>query len=232
MSIILNSFCRHHRLAFHPCHDYRHICSFWRVFFGRMSVPGICRKEFSLPSTQPTRPSGDIAVLDLPQLRWEDVFCHGFGTGWKCLPLHSNFTGSHFKFILGVANFVLLEVRLYKLSTTPSADNQEPPQKQARVHEPRLVFEEPFFWGAPVSGCRLLVRGDSLLCINWLRGLWAPRDRAVRQYLSHMHNVLHQLHCLGVQPRNEESDLFYHIYRELNVVPDVLAASPMGDSAH
>eukprot|EP00973_Karenia_brevis_P037423 5160788-Karenia_brevis.AAC.1 len=72
--------------------------------------------------------------------------------------------------------------------------------------------------------CRVEILGDSLLVVNWLRGLWDIKFRIYKHRVAHMVNQLERLcqQCL-IAPATDSSDFHRHVYRELNTEADAKA---------
>ena len=66
--------------------------------------------------------------------------------------------------------------------------------------------------------------GDSLLVINWARGIWRGKFASYSKRLLSIQSAVEAMaSSVNPRPRTDSAELFRHVYRELNGETDRLA---------
>ncbi len=158
-----------------------------------------------------------------PNTCWENVLIHCFGDWWKERASTKEWHTTHAQFIL--ASYSRLGRRSledqYAQNPATLGDRLQPPLKR-----PRLVAHQAVKWDLGGASHRVEILGDSLLVINWAMGVWYPRFLPYLRRMIKVQRMFEGMLDSGmVMPRTDASDIFRHIYRELNAEADRLAGS-------
>ncbi len=156
-------------------------------------------------------------------LQWEDVLVEIFGDRWKQNAAHAQWKGTCDQFIgkgYGILGARPLETRFGRARRT--AATEEPRRKKARTCVEKVRLQ----WGPiPAGACRIEFLGDSLLVINWMRGIWKVNFASYSKRVSMLQQRLEQS-CRNslLAPSCDYMDFHRHIFRELNTVADSKAS--------
>lgn len=183
----------------------------WWVFYQTVCLDDPDCRQAHWRHTRPGRSS-----------QWEDVFVTAFGTDWSHFAKQSAWGTRWSKFQQSAYNMASAKPPEEKYAEAKHKKQMAmaPPAKR-----PRHVCDESLPWEAVADDrFRIEILGDSLLVVNWMRGVWRANCKHFATKVAACIRTLERLHCSsGLEPRSVSADIHRHIFRELNVEADALA---------
>ena len=229
LSLCTQALMRMHRLAGHAYQQMSGPSSDTPLL--SMAFLGACltwrdREWWGLQQAIGTTTYLDPAMKELPwrhhkpgrQLQFEDIFVHVYGPRWKDGASQPDWNKSEFHFVNSAYEHIKakpLEQRFVKKSA-----KKDSVVAVLCFKKPRTVERPIVLWRAG-GGHRVEFVGDSLLVINWMRGLWEIK---YQRYYSRVCEMLSWCEKLSrtskATPPDDHLDFHRHIFGEINADAD------------
>jgi len=154
--------------------------------------------------------------------RWEEPLTSALGNCWKSEVLTKGWFAKAGEFVQKTYKDMHLKSPEDRYGRPILRTQEEPTAKRRRV-----VLEHKQTWAPSAPGkVRLLIQGDSLLTIQWMKGVWEVRNPELRKQVAKLHDLVETFIDTPVEPPTDADEIFKHVYREFNERADALARNP------